>query len=176
MEGLIEGILSYSRVGRTTHAVEQIDIRAMLDDIIELMSPPEGAEIRIDGEMPTLQTERLPLQQVFMNLIGNSVKHAGPGATVGVSSREVDGGVEFLVRDDGPGIAPEYHDRIWGIFQTLEARDRVEGAGIGLAVVKKIVESRGGRVWLTSRAGEGAAFGFFWPTAQSEDEAWTTGS
>jgi signal transduction histidine kinase len=70
---------------------------------------------------------------------------------------------EFAVRDNGPGIAPEYHDRIFGIFQTLAARDKVEGTGIGLSLVRKLVESRGGRVWVESAEGEGAAFRFLWP-------------
>jgi light-regulated signal transduction histidine kinase (bacteriophytochrome) len=72
-------------------------------------------------------------------------------------------GYTFSVTDNGPGIAPEYHERIWGIFQTLEARDKVEGTGIGLSVVKKMVESRGGRVWLESSSGAGATFFFTWP-------------
>ena len=70
---------------------------------------------------------------------------------------------EFFVSDNGPGIAPEFQDRIWGIFQTLESRDKVEGTGIGLSVVKKIVETRGGRVWIESAPGEGSTFRFTWP-------------
>jgi len=70
---------------------------------------------------------------------------------------------EFAVSDNGPGIAPEYHDRIWGIFQTLAARDKVEGTGIGLSVVKKIVEGRGGKVSLDSAPNRGATFRFAWP-------------
>jgi signal transduction histidine kinase len=82
---------------------------------------------------------------------------------VDVSARQQDGVWEFVVADNGPGIAPEYHERVFGIFQTLEARDRVEGTGIGLSVVKKLVETRGGRVWIDSAAGGGAAFHFTWP-------------
>jgi signal transduction histidine kinase len=80
---------------------------------------------------------------------------------VGVSP--ADGFWEFSVEDNGPGIAPEYHERIWGLFQTLRARDEMENTGIGLSVVKKSVEARGGRAWLRSTPGRGATFLFTWP-------------
>jgi signal transduction histidine kinase len=108
-------------------------------------------------------TERLPLQQVLMNLVGNGIKYGGAAPRVHVSARAVEEGWEFTVRDEGPGIAPEYHDRIFAIFQTLHARDQVESTGIGLSIVKKTVESRGGRVWVESAPGAGAAFRFVWP-------------
>src|SRR5690606_29316584 len=108
----------------------------------------------------------VPLQQVFLNLIANGVKYAGADrdeALVSVDWRDLDDAFEFAVQDDGPGIAPEFHERIWGIFQTLAARDKVEGTGIGLSVVKKIIEARGGRVSLESAPGGGATFRFTWP-------------
>jgi signal transduction histidine kinase len=98
-----------------------------------------------------------------MNLIGNAMKHANRNdAAIIVGWRRVGPYYEFSVSDNGPGIPAEFHDRIWGIFQTLEARDRVEGAGIGLALVKKIVEGQMGRVWVESTPGEGATFKFLW--------------
>jgi signal transduction histidine kinase len=116
--------------------------------------------------MPTVEAERVPLQQVFMNLIGNAVKYTRatrPDVRVQVGWRSLRDEVEFTISDNGAGIAPEYHERIWGIFQTLQARDKVEGTGIGLSVVKKIVETRGGRAWVESPPGEGATFHFTWP-------------
>ena len=164
MEALIDGILTYSRAGRVRDAVEEVDTGALVRETIELLDPPEGAVIETPPDMPTLRTERVPLQQVFMNLIGNAVKHGGGvGAVVRIEWRAGEGGVEFAVRDNGPGIAPEYQDRIWGIFQTLAARDKVEGTGIGLSVVKKVVEGRGGRATVESAAGRGATFRFTWP-------------
>ncbi len=169
MEGLIDGILQYSRAGRVRDAVQQVEVGPLLDEVIELLSPPEGVTIRVEDEMPTLMTERLPLQQVFMNLIGNAIKYNHrPDARVAVGVRERDREFfEFFVADNGPGIATEYHERIFGIFQTLHARDQVEGTGIGLSLVRKIVETRGGRIWVESQEGEGATFRFLWPRSDS---------
>ena len=168
MEALIDGILNYSRAGRVRTAPEPVDTGALVHEVVELLAPGEGVQVEVEPDMPTLEAERVPLQQVFMNLIGNAVKY-GRGARkdvrVRVEWRPVRDAYQFTVADNGPGIAPEYHDRIWGIFQTLQARDKVEGTGIGLSVVRKMVESRGGEVWVRSAAGEGAEFHFTWPRA-----------
>ncbi|WP_442933049.1 sensor histidine kinase [Microcoleus sp. herbarium7] len=114
--------------------------------------------------MPTFVTERLPLQQVFANLISNAIKHnRGESGHVKISVKELEDFYEFFVADDGPGIAPQYHDKVFVIFQTLEARDKVENTGIGLSLVKKIVEGQGGSISLESAEGEGATFRFTWP-------------
>jgi signal transduction histidine kinase len=163
MEGLIEGLLEYSRAGRAHKRPERVDVGELVEDVIDLLAPPEGVVIRVEPEMPTFMTERLMLQQVFMNLVSNALKHAvRDDAVIDIGWCRVGPFYEFFVRDNGPGIDPEYHDRIWGIFQTLEARDRVEGAGIGLALVKKIVESQKGRAWVESAPGTGATFRFLW--------------
>jgi PAS domain S-box-containing protein len=163
MEGLIEGLLQYSRAGRGHQDPVTVDVATLITDVVDLLSPPGHIAIEIDPELPTIQTERLLLQQVFMNLIGNAVKHADQAnARIAISSKRVGPFYEFSVSDNGPGIAQEYHDRIWGIFQTLESRDRVEGAGIGLALVKKIVENQRGRAWVESAPGSGATFRFLW--------------
>jgi signal transduction histidine kinase len=112
----------------------------------------------------------VPLQQVFLNLIGNAIKYTRRAdAIIRVDGAVNDGTWTFSVADNGPGIAPEYHERIFGIFQTLAARDKVEGTGIGLSVVKKIVEARGGRVTLESAPGSGATFRFTWPEQPTEE-------
>jgi PAS domain S-box-containing protein len=168
MEGLIDGILQYSRAGRMRELPESVDVGELIDEVVDLLAPPEEAQIRV-GEMPALQAERLPLQQVFMNLIGNALKYSGPVPRVEISVRDAGDFHEFVVADEGPGIAPEFHDRIFGIFQTLEARDRVEGTGIGLSLVRKVVDSRRGRVWVESGVGAGAAFHFLWPKHQQAE-------
>jgi signal transduction histidine kinase len=163
MEDLIEGLLQYSRAGRTHQAPENIDVGRLVQEVVDLISPQEGTSIAIGPDLPTIRTERLPLQQVFMNLIGNAIKHANrDDVAIDIDARRVGPFYEFSVKDNGPGISPDYHDRIWGIFQTLESRDRVEGAGIGLALVKKIVESQKGRAWVESAPGAGATFRFLW--------------
>ncbi|MBD1945016.1 GHKL domain-containing protein, partial [Coleofasciculus sp. FACHB-712] len=162
MEALINGILQYSRAGRVQQQIEAVNVSSLLSEVIELLDPPPEVAI-VAESMPTLQTERVPLQQVFMNLIGNAIKYAKRSdVCIQVGVRELPKYYEFSVADNGQGIEPEYHQKIWGIFQRLEARDKVEGTGIGLSVVKKIVESRGGRVWVESAAGAGATFRFTW--------------
>ncbi|WP_164018989.1 GAF domain-containing protein [Pyxidicoccus trucidator] len=164
MEALIDGILQYSRAGRVRGKPELMDVGKVLHELIELVAPRPPAVLEVEGELPALYSERVPFQQVLMNLITNALKHARrEDARVVVSAAEDGELCRFTVTDNGPGIAPEFHERIWGIFQTLEARDKVEGTGIGLAVVKKVVESRGGRAWVESSPGAGAKFHFTWP-------------
>lgn len=167
MEGLINGILDYSRAGRVRSRPELVNTNKLVHEVIEMLSVPADAVVEVPTELPQLYTERVPLQQVFLNLIGNAVKHckrADPRVTI--TARDAGEFVEFAVSDNGPGIAPEFHERIWGIFQTLEPRDVVEGTGIGLSVVKKIVNHKGGRVELESREGAGAKFVFTWPKSE----------
>ncbi|MEP6992331.1 MAG: ATP-binding protein [bacterium] len=164
MEGLIEGILAYARAGRQRDEVEQVDTAALVAEAVELLAPPSTATVDVQRPMPGVVTERVPLQQVFMNLIGNAIKY-GPRDNLQVTVRAVadDEFVHFDVTDNGPGIDPKFHERIWQIFQTLAPRDEIEGTGIGLSVVRKLVESRGGRVWLDSAPGKGSTFSFTWP-------------
>jgi light-regulated signal transduction histidine kinase (bacteriophytochrome) len=167
MEALIDGILQYSRAGRVKAKPEPIDTGALVRDVVELIAPPESITIDIPPDMPPVTAEKVPLQQVFMNLIGNAIKHAGADSPrVSVSWEDAGPFYEFTVRDNGQGIAPQYHERIFGIFQTLEARDKVEGTGIGLSVVQKIVDAKGGRVWVESDIGKGARFKFLWPKVE----------
>ena len=164
MELLIDGILQYSRAGRMRAKPERVDVDALVKDVIELIAPPARVQISVMPGVPPIDTERVPLQQVFINLIGNAIKHAGAERPlIDVTWTDQSAWLEFAVADNGQGIAPQYHDRIFAIFQTLEARDRVEGTGIGLSVVKKIVEAQGGRVWVESEVGKGATFRFLWP-------------
>lgn len=163
MESLIDGILQFSRAGRLQKP-ETVDVTSLLNETVELLSPQQEARIVIQPGMPLLETERVPLQQLFMNLINNALKHARrPDVTIHIGVQLGDNQHEFSVSDNGQGIPAEYQERIWGIFQRLESQDKVEGTGIGLAVVKKIVESRGGQVWLESEVGVGTTFRFTWP-------------
>ncbi|MBM7118814.1 PAS domain-containing protein [Archangium primigenium] len=171
MESLINGILDYSRAGRMRGRPERVDVGRLVAECVELLDPPEGTQVELPAGLPVLQrAERVPLQQVFLNLLGNAFKHATHAdARVRVGVRAAGDFWEFSVCDNGPGIAPEYHERIWGIFQTLRARDEVESTGIGLSVVKKSVEARGGRAWLESTPGQGATFFFTWPHMSADE-------
>lgn len=173
MESLIDGILHYSRAGRGQDPLVQVAVEPLLRECIELVSPPPGARIEIGPGMPTLVTERAQLQQVFLNLISNAVKHAHrDDPHVRITVEDQGDVLRFGVADNGPGIPAQYQERIWGMFQTLESRDQVEGTGIGLATVKKLVERRGGRVGVESPLHDssegasgtgGARFYFLWP-------------
>ncbi|HEY9888614.1 MAG TPA: PAS domain S-box protein, partial [Candidatus Obscuribacterales bacterium] len=164
LEALINGLLEYSRVGRQEQKIEPVDVHQMLAEAIELLDPPDTFTVAIATPLPTLQTNRTALNQVFSNLIGNAIKHHDrPDGHVTITAQEYGNLIEFAVQDDGPGIAPEYHDKVFTIFQTLKSRDEFESTGIGLSLVKKIIESEGGSVSLESALGEGATFRFTWP-------------
>lgn len=164
LEALIDGILQYSRAGRVQSQIECVDVGLLVSDVVELLAPPTEIKITIAPAMPSIMTERTPLQQVFMNLLSNAIKYnKRAGATIDVSAIDRGDRYAFSIADNGPGIAPEYHERIFGIFQTLESRDRVEGTGIGLSVVKKTVELHGGSITVDSALGKGSIFTFEWP-------------
>lgn len=163
MEALIDGILMYSKAGRSREQAKPLDVMSVLQETIELLALPATATVVLPDELPPVVGVPVQLQQVFLNLIGNAVKHAhGKPVRIEVLWRDLGDRHEFAVRDDGPGIAPEYQERIWNLFQTLESRDNVEGAGIGLSVVRKTVESLGGSVRLSSAPGQGSTFFFTW--------------
>jgi signal transduction histidine kinase len=169
MENLINGILALARVGRTNQVEEEVDINVLLSEIVDMLAPPSGFKIDIQDNLPILHTIRIQLQQVFSNLISNAIKyHDKKEGLVKVRHSETDKFHVFSVSDDGPGIDPEYHDRIFVIFQTLQERDAVESTGVGLTIVKKIVEWQGGTIQLSSEPGHGATFTFTWPKKAEE--------
>ncbi|MBC7974198.1 MAG: hypothetical protein H7138_04380, partial [Myxococcales bacterium] len=141
----------------------------------ELLAPPPTARLEVEGALPQLTTSRVQLQQILLNLVGNAIKYnAERDLQITVAARRNGRRWELSVADNGVGIAPEFADRIWGLFQTLERRDKVESTGIGLSVVRKIVEQHGGKSWVEQRPGGGAMFWFTWP-ADPEEVARATG-
>ncbi len=169
MESLIDGLLQYSRVGRTFTRIEEIDVNKLLVDVIDLLAPPPAFRIEVQGAMPLVRGERIRLQQVFMNLIGNAIKHHNRSdGRVTITCKPVGAYYRFCVADDGPGIDPRFHNRIFVIFQTLLPRDQKEAAGVGLSLVKKIVEEQGGTVEVDSAPGCGARFYFTWARDRNE--------
>src|SRR5262249_32785770 len=145
MEGLLDDLLTYSRAGRFRGEATTVDLNELVARVVDTVSPPEGFQISVENDLPTLFTYAAPLETVLRNLVGNAIKHHNkPEGHIRISVTELDGMVEFAVADDGPGIDPAFHERIFQMFQTLRPRDQVEGSGIGLAVVDKIVTSAGG--------------------------------
>jgi signal transduction histidine kinase/sensor domain CHASE-containing protein len=164
MNALIEGLLEYSRIGKAAHPLENVDTGELLAEVIDSLSPPDEFVVDVAANMPALYTDRLHLYQVFSNLIGNSIKHAsGVPGHAGVTVNSQNGYYQFTVTDDGPGIAPEFHDKIFMMFQTLAVNDYGSNTGIGLALVKKIVQEHGGSITVQSKEGNGATFTFTWP-------------
>lgn len=168
MENLLEDLLQYSRAGRVFGETEEVDVRALIVDVIELVAVPRGFTINLPRSMPYIRTPKAPLEQIFRNLIGNAIKHHHrQSGVVTVDCTDKDTFIEFSVCDDGPGIPPDLHERAFAMFQTLKPRDEVEGTGMGLALVKRLVEAHGGAIWIDSRDSSGALFRFTWPKAWS---------
>lgn len=167
MQALIEGLLEYSRVGRSAGSHETVDTADLVAETIDSLAPPPGFVIDVAPDMPVLHTDRLHLGQVFANLIGNAIKHhGGDEGHVWISARDLGEHYEFRVSDDGPGIPAKYHDKVFMMFQTLATRDLGADTGIGLALVQKIVQEHGGSITLDSEKGNGATFRFTWPKGE----------
>jgi signal transduction histidine kinase/CheY-like chemotaxis protein len=165
MNTLINGLLRYARVGRENIDYVTIDLSDLIAEVVDLLDPPPGFKIQFPLNLPTIETQVLLLKQVLSNLIGNAIKyHDHPNGKVEILVEDYESCLHFKVIDDGLGIAPENHKKIFNIFQTLVSREDLKGTGIGLTIVKKIVESRGGTVWVESELGKGSTFSFTWPT------------
>ncbi len=164
MHNLIDGVLQYSRVGRITEETEKVDLNPLLAGILDAIVPPEHIRVTVAPQLPVLQCERTRISQVFQNLLTNAVKFVDkPQGEIRVDCIEDGEFWRFSVADNGPGIEAKYFDRIFRLFQTLSPRDEFESTGVGLALVKKIVEMYGGRIWVTSEVGRGTTFLFTFP-------------
>jgi PAS domain S-box-containing protein len=164
MGGLIDGILQYSRVGRIKEAVVPVKLDQVVAEVVDLLAPPPHIKVRVMPGMPTVAGEPTRIQQLFHNLVSNAVKYMDkPQGEIEVGWSDEGGHWRFHVRDNGPGIAERHFERIFQLFQTLAPRDRVESTGVGLALVKKIVEMYQGKVWLESELGKGSTFYFTLP-------------
>ena len=164
MERLLDDLLSYSQVGRIQGDIAPVDVAELCRESFDLLAPPPGFALELSGDLPRIATRKTPLSQVFQNLIGNAIKHRDRDTgTIAIAGRAVAGGHAYIVADDGPGIPPQFHERIFGLFQTLRPRDEVEGSGMGLALARKQVELYGGRIVVRSDGGRGTAFEFTWP-------------
>jgi two-component system sensor kinase FixL len=164
MDGLIDGILLYSRVGRVQETTVAVDLSRLVPEVIDLLAPPAGITITIENPLPTVMTDPTRIQQVFQNLLSNAIKYMDkPEGKISIACSREGRQWKFSVTDNGPGIKQQHFGKIFQLFQTLAPRDRVESSGVGLALVKKIVEMYGGHVWVESTVGEGSVFFFTLP-------------
>jgi len=164
MDGLIDGILRYSRVGRIREKEECLDLNLLVNEVINNIAPPDNVWITFENKLPVVFRDSARMEQVFQNLIGNAIKFMDKREGI-IRVGCVDEGAywKFSVSDNGPGIDKRYHDKIFRIFQTLVPRDEHESTGIGLTLVKKIIKLYGGYVWVESEAGRGTTFFFTLP-------------
>lgn len=166
MHGFIDGLLQFSRVGREQTALSRICLHSEISAIIEAISAPKGIKFYIDTELPDIYFEAIRIRQVFQNFISNAVKYMQDErgeVHIGCISPSI-GEIRCYIRDTGPGIEEKYFDKIFKLFQTLHAKDDYESTGVGLALIKKIIEGKGGRVWVESKIGVGSTFWFTLPT------------
>ena len=172
MQALLDSLLEYARSGRRKALIVPVDINLLLTEIIQVLAPPATFAIEIISPLPTFNTRRQSLKQVFTHLIDNAIRHHPTEmGTVKISAIDLSDRYEFTIADNGEGIEPEFQEKIYTIFQTLKARDLQENIGAGLAIVKKIVIAEGGEIQLESSAGSGAIFRFTWlkqPIPKSE--------
>jgi PAS domain S-box-containing protein len=174
MQRLLNDLLELSRVGRLVSPFQAIDLNELLAEVLELLHGRlhDGqVQVIVAQQLPLIYGDRARLMEVWQNLIDNAAKFMGdqlnPQIEIGQSDRAEEGSVVFFVRDNGIGVDPKFKDRIFGLFDKLDPH--TEGTGIGLALVKRIVESHGGRIWLESEAGKGATFYFTLPEVPGQN-------
>ncbi|MFV7234290.1 ATP-binding protein [Flavobacterium sp. ZB4R12] len=164
MENLINGILEYSRIGTTNIELEKVDLHKMLEEIVETIVPNEGFEVSIDNNFPIISAEKILMHQIFSNLIGNAVKYNDkPIGKIECTYVSLPDFHQFTIKDNGPGIPKKYQEKVFGVFQTILARDIKESTGIGLSIVKKIIEGKLGSIHIESDGNYGSSFIFTIP-------------
>ncbi len=171
MDGLIEGILSYSRIGGAGEKIKRLDLNQFVREEVDSLALLDHVTVTIADDLPVVNQDPIPMGHIFQNLIGNAIKFMDkPEGVVRVSCESRGSHWEFTVSDNGPGIDPKYHQKIFKIFQTLAPRDDIESTGIGLTLVKKAIEMSGGSIRVESIVGEGSNFIFTLPYGGKRSE------
>jgi signal transduction histidine kinase len=162
LSDMITAILEYSSLHQLQQAAEEVDVQELLEQLVELLFPPEHVKIHLQPQLPVLHTNRQKLWQVFQNLLSNAIKYNDKQETVISVGGALKGAFyEFYVKDNGPGIEEKENTRIFRLFEKLDDDD-TKGTGVGLNILKVLVEAQGGKVWVRSVAGEGSCFYFQW--------------
>lgn len=171
MERLLDDLLQYSRAGRVIGPTQRFDLLQAVESAVAMVAVPADFTIDAPSGSLVVDSPRAPFEVVLRNLIGNALKHHDqPAGKVVVRWAAIGPRVELTVEDDGPGIPPEYHDRVFAMFQTLKPRDQVEGSGMGLAIVRKVVEAFDGTIHVRAGTSRGATFVFTWPRHPGDHE------
>ena len=164
-------LLEYSKAGNPDNAIGQLDLKETLMEFSSLLDPESNYKIAVSGNIQYFSTYVVPLRQILLNFINNAMKHHDQKhGKITITSNLDNGRLNFTVADDGPGIDPQYHQQIFGLFKTLKSRDEVEGSGLGLSLINKLVERYGGKVTVSSNPAlkRGTVFQFDWPIADRE--------
>jgi signal transduction histidine kinase len=174
MEDLINGLLEYSKADRKKGDVLSVDVNSLVKDTLEFIGKPENVHLEIPRPLPVVNADKLRLEQVFSNLMDNAIKYSNKEkVNITITWEDKPDEWIFRVTDNGPGIDKQYHEKVFIIFQTLNRRDAVESTGVGLAIVKKIIEEQGGKIWIESEVGKGASFIFSWPKSVETEKKLT---
>lgn len=171
LSSLLSDLLEYAQAGQAETNVAAIDVRKTVLDLAELVDPSGQFELKFSGDVQTIETHATPLRQILLNLINNATKHHDRDhGEIAVDVRTIGPRIQFAVSDDGPGIDPDYHDRVFGLFETLKSRDEVEGSGLGLAIIRKLIEFHGGTITVTSdpQQTRGTTFTFDFPDMRNQ--------
>ena len=173
MEELIDGLLELSRVGRAEVKIQEVDLNVLIQELADQLQPQVDAE-RIElvvNHLPIVGAPVLQMKQIFGNLISNGIKYMGDSEErrVEVGGMRDEKEVRLYVKDTGIGIDPAYHDKVFVIFQRLKDLDEVKGTGVGLAIVKKIIESLGGEISLESEKNKGSTFQITLPILEPDE-------
>jgi signal transduction histidine kinase len=172
LEKLLEDLLDYSRVGQKAGDIQAIDTKEVILSIFDLQDPPQNISLKIQNPMPIIKTRKSPFETIMRNLIGNAIKHNKnkDDGIIEIRLKEHSDFYEFFVKDNGPGIPAKYHNKIFDIFKTLQPRDEVEGSGMGLSIIKKLLDHQGGSIYVKSDDSTGSTFIFTLPKQVSNKE------
>jgi PAS domain S-box-containing protein len=164
MESLIDDLLVYARVGQKTEQRSLVNTAELIEELTKLLAPPKGFSVIYEQELPVFETVQPPLEQVFRNLIANSIKHHDRSeGKIEISCTSENQFFRFTVTDDGPGIPLDSHGKVFMMFHKIGTEEGSSGTGIGLALVKRIVENHGGLVEIDPTPGRGTSMTFTWP-------------
>jgi len=164
VESRIDGILQYSKVEQIKEKIVDVDLNSVVTEVIKMLAPPEHIEIKIENKLPTISCPKIQIEQVFLNLISNAIKFIDkPKGKIKIGGTEDGNCWKFDVADNGPGIKKKHFEKVFQMFQSLDNSNTFDNTGVGLAIVKKIIETHESKIWVESKIGDGSTFFFTWP-------------